>query len=342
VFILKVYIIIINWNGWQDTIECLESIFRLKYKNFQVIVCDNNSEDNSLDYIKKWAAGNLDVFVPEQTPLHHLTHPPCKKPISYAHFERISLGFREISFNNSPDIILIQSKKNLGFAGGNNIGIRYALDRGDFQYIWLLNNDTVIDPNALSELISRFEKDSATGSCGSTLLYYHDPYKIQALSGGIYNKWFAITKHIGSMQNISKPIISNIVEKQLSYIVGASLLISKNFIERVGLMSESYFIYFEELDWFTRAKDHFTMAYAKDSIVYHKEGRSTGSLIDKSRNSYLSDYYSIKNRIVFSRKFYPYALPFIYLSLIIAIINRIKRNQWDRVLMIIKIGCGLD
>ena len=85
----KVAIIILNWNGWKDTLECLESVFRNTYPNYQVIVVDNGSTDGSMEKIKAWADGKQDVLTPEPThPLYHLSHPPVKKPIPYMYYTR--------------------------------------------------------------------------------------------------------------------------------------------------------------------------------------------------------------------------------------------------------------
>ena len=84
----KIAIIILNWNGWKDTIECLESVFRIDYPNYQVIVVDNNSPNNSMEYIKAWAEGNLDVWTKPDNPLRHLSNPPVPKPVPYVFYNK--------------------------------------------------------------------------------------------------------------------------------------------------------------------------------------------------------------------------------------------------------------
>lgn len=332
----KVYIIILNWNGWKDTIECLESVFRNSYVNFKVIVCDNASVDDSLDNIRKWADGKLEANISEDDRISIHTTPPVSKPISYVQYTREQAEQGGVNIEDPP-LVLIQTGENLGFAGGNNIGIRYALTRNDFEYIWLLNNDTVIDGSALTNLVNRMHERSGTGICGSTLLYYNEPMKVQALGGAHYNKWLGIPKHTGIHMSYSKLVNQTIIEKKMDYVIGASMLISKSFINDIGLMCEDYFLYYEEIDWATRAKGKYVLSYASNSIVYHKEGASMGSSSDPKNRSILADYYSVKNRILFSRKYYKYTLFTVYVGLIIVIINRIRRKQWDRVIMIFKI-----
>jgi len=206
----KVAIIILNYNGWKDTIECLESVLRNDYPNYQVIVVDNGSPNNSMKYIKAWAEGRQEVLTPEPThPLYHLSHPPVKKPIPYIEYNKKEaekggtpklenslminwLNSKAHLQDNSPNnsvnpttkypLILIQTGSNLGYAGGNNVGIRYAQKR-DFEYIWLLNNDVVIDKDALTELLKLAESDKKIGIVGSKLLYYYYPNTIQTLGG---------------------------------------------------------------------------------------------------------------------------------------------------------------
>jgi GT2 family glycosyltransferase len=332
-----VYIILLNWNGWKDTIECLESIFRNQYPNYRVIVCDNDSQDGSLDKIKLWAEGRLECNS-ENDQLNHLTSPPVFKPLSYVEYNRQEAengGRRE---NTDAQLILIQTGGNLGFAGGNNVGLRFVMARNDFSYVWLLNNDTVIEPDALNHMVKRMQDVPGAGICGSTLLYYHDITRVQALGGATYNRWAGVSKHIGQGHTfMSEKIDIERVEKSMAYVVGASMLVSRDFLQEIGLLCEDYFLYYEELDWAIRSRERYRKVYAKDSIVYHKEGASIGSNSCVSKKSLKADYYGIKNRLVFTKRFFPYALPTVYLGLLITLVNRIRRKQWNRIPMILRI-----
>jgi GT2 family glycosyltransferase len=109
-------------------------------------------------------------------------------------------------------------------------------------------------------------------------------------------------------------------------------------LEEVGLLQEDYFLYFEELDWAVRARGRFRLGYAASSVVYHKEGSSIGgSDRAKTAKSATADLYALKNRVRFTRRFYPYALPTVYLGLLLALANRVRRRQWDRVALIVRI-----
>ena len=187
----RVYIILVNWNGWRDTLECLESVFRNNYHSFRVVVCDNDSQDGSLGYIKAWADNKLDSFVPPASKLSYLSWPPVAKPVAYAEYSREEAE-RGGDFDDDTPLTLIRNGGNLGFAGGNNVGLRYALARGDFEYVWLLNNDTVVDPGALTRLVERMEQQPSVGMCGSTIRLYHDP-------GKDTSAWGAATTVVGSV-----------------------------------------------------------------------------------------------------------------------------------------------
>ena len=314
----SVYIVIVNWNGGKDTVECLDSIFCLSYPSYRVVVCDNGSTDDSLEVIGKW--------------------------VKYRGLEIKELTVVESEQENSGEghfpFVIIRNKINLGFAGGNNAGIRYALGKGDCSYVWLLNNDTIVDPNALTHMVERIERHHSIGMCGSTIRYYNDKEKIQAYGGGYYCRWLGLPWHYGRLNWLGRRIEPNKAEKWMNYVEGASILATRKFIENVGLMSEDYFLYFEEADWAFRAKGRFDLAYAPESIVYHKVGGSIGTSSNPLKKSYICDYFNIRNRIVFSKKFYPETLPTIYLVLLGEMLVRLILCRWDRIGMILKLLFG--
>lgn len=332
-----VYIVIVNWNGWKDTIECLESVFRLSYNKYKVVVCDNGSADNSVEYIRMWADRKLCVYSPQLYKLGALLPNSEKKDISYLLYDVETIESVIAIENHNKDLIIIKSSSNLGFAGANNIGLRYALKDPLLSFAWVLNNDTVVDSKALSELVNRTAQKTNIGICGSKLLYYHQPDRVQALGGGTYNAWFGTSQPIGSFMHCSDVVAETMVESRMSFAIGASMLVSKSFLQQVGLMAEDYFLYFEEIDWAIRGKPFFSLAYANSSVVYHKEGSSIGSNSDPLMKSFKADYYNIRNRIRFTRKHYPLRLVVVYLSVLGILINRLRRKQWDRIGMILSV-----
>lgn len=274
----KVCIVILNYKKYQDTIECLESIYNSIYDNYNVVVCDNNSPNESEKVILNWKEKNKD------------------KPFKY-----------------------IQTKSNLGFAGGNNIGIRYALSKGA-DYIWLLNNDTVIEEYTLYNLVKKMESNDSIGVCGSRLLYYHDKKTVQGLAGK-YNKFTGIASHIIKEKDLCR----------LSYIIGASMLIKKEVILDIGFLSEDYFLYYEELDFAERLKNKYKTDIALDSVVFHKEGSSIVS------GSEFSFYYLFKNSLVFTKKYYKLLYPSVLFFVILRIICPWKKRKYNKFKMLCKV-----
>jgi hypothetical protein len=120
------------------------------------------------------------------------------------------------------------------------------------------------------------------------------------------------------------------------------MLVSRAFLETIGLMCEDYFMYFEELDWAARARGFFSLAFASDAHVYHKQGASLGSSSDPMARSFEADMYGIRNRIAVTRRHFPYALPTVYLGLIVSALNRVRRRQWDRACMVVRSMLGMD
>ncbi len=308
----RVYILILNWNGWGDTIECLESVFRLDYPHFRVIVCDNASGDGSIDKITAWAEGRLNINVPVTHQLRGLSFPPVSKPVGYVRYDR-SAAERGGDTSDESDLVLIETGANLGFAGGNNVGLRYALARNDFDFAWLLNNDTVVRPDAISFMVQRMELRPGAGMCGSTVLLYNDPTMIWALGGATIKPWLAC--FAGIVERERYPYLGmteDDIEAKLDYLVGASMLVSVAFIRNIGLMCEDYFLYFEEPDWAMRGRGRYTLAYAEKSIVHHKVGVST-AMYDTSGSSTAASFL-FRNYLRFTARFFPFTLPIMALK----------------------------
>jgi len=319
----KIYIILLNYNGWRDTIECLESVLKNDYKNYQIIVVDNDSPNNSMDYIINWAEGRQEVLYDENSQLKHLSQPFKKKPLDYVFYtkrEALNGGDKGKESNLNNPVILIQAGENGGFAAGNNIGIKYALSKDDFQYVWLLNNDTVIEKSSLSLLVSHASK-KGLGISGSALIYYDNPKKVQAYGGHI-NKFFATGSHILDVSEI---------EEKLDYVVGASFLLNKKVLDKTGLLPEEYFLYYEETDYcFNASNNGFRLGVDIDSIVYHKEGAATGANENVKEKSEFSDVLSLKNRIKFHKKYLGGGF-WLWAGMVLVILNRIRRGQFDRI-----------
>lgn len=281
-------VVLLNWNGWRDTLACLDSLFAEGATPCRVLVCDNGSQDVSIVEMLAWGQSRLGA--------------QC------AHLTRADVEAGAV-LPDEVQLAFIENGANLGFAAGNNMGIRLALRDAACQFIWVLNNDTVVRPDALQRALDQMTTDPVIGLCGSTLMYFDQPEKVQALGGAVYSRWSGRSRHLGAFAPLSVvPTDGRAIAAQFSYVVGAAMLVSRAFLERVGLMREDYFLYYEEVDWATRgAAAGFRLAYAPDSVVFHKEGASIGT--SASGGSPLSLYFLFRNRIRFCARFHPLFLP---------------------------------
>ncbi len=306
----KVYVVVLNWNGRDDTIACLESLRCLNTgsdMDYVVVVCDNASTDGTMEAVRQWAThasasvhvpDHLQVFLPKLNP----------RNVIFAELDRSTAEAGKVA--SEANVVLIQTGANLGYAGGNNVGIRYALAQGDADFVWVLNNDTFVHPDALMGLVDRCLKDRDIAMVGSTLRYFDEPERIQARGGCSFIPWRVRARPIGEgvlLSDVKKESDED-VEKKTAYVVGASVLVPRGFLESVGLMQEDYFLYFEELDWAERARRHpercWRLGYAESSIVFHKVGASAGT----NERSAFSLRLLYGNQLRFMRRFYPHFL----------------------------------
>lgn len=333
----KVYIVVLNYNGWADTIECLESLSRLTYANYQIIVVDNHSKDNSVQHIREWTEGKRAVALEESNLLRHLSYPPVDKPLPFALYKPDETG-HQLTAPNDQALTILCSDANLGFAGGNNVGLRYALKQGDADYIWLLNNDTVVTPDSLSQLVECYTHDATqrVGLVGCKIKYYHLPDVIQCVAGSYYNKWLGYSRQIGNHETDRGQYDD--VAMQPDLINGACMLVSVPFLQSVGLLNEEYFLYFEEQDWAERARRHgFTLSYSAKAVIYHKEGTTIGGGQWRG-NTRFSDFYFSRSKLLFTERYFNrLTVLSVKAAFLLTIANRLRRGQFDRVSMIMKI-----
>ena len=168
-----VYIVLINYNGWQHTIECVDSIFNNSFQNFKIVMVDNNST-SGFEFEKEFYNRHSNII---------------KK--LFAKKGQVN------DFNISDEqIILIKNDSNDGFAAGCNCAFSFIRKQNDYEYIWLLGTDNVIDKDALTNLIKYMKKHNKIGLCASISLSYYQRDIIQCAGIGIYDKWIASSKHL--------------------------------------------------------------------------------------------------------------------------------------------------
>lgn len=309
---IDVAIIILNYNNAKDTILCVKSLMHLNNKPGAIIIIDNHSEDNSVYEISKF--------------LKQIEHVKI--------IENLLIQF---DFNNE-DIFFILLNSNDGYSKGNNFGIKFAQKLKHFKAFWILNNDTIVDENALDALCKKLNQENKPSIIGSTIVHMDDMTTLQCASG--YNSRLMIAfdkpllsgKKINDLSNINlKPI-----EKKISYIIGASFFIHSNVLE-IGYFREDFFLYAEEIEYCIRAKKQgIPLLWAKDSIVYHKEGGSTKA----SSSSYdfpdWVEYLMIRNRTRIIAEYYKNILPLCWICSFMILIRRLLLKKTVRPLLMYK------
>lgn len=351
----KIYIVLVNFNGHNNTIETIESLSKQTYTNFQVVVVDNNTPA-SLQIIREWAEGSRTISFNPPAEIEMFSMPACKKPLSYVSYtveeaENGGVAAQESKWQQEHaaasasfdyPLVLIQAKSDIGFAGGNNVGSRYALAKGDADYIWLLNNDTTLDFDALKYLVEKAgwyqSKGEKVGMIGSKLRWYRWPDKINAI-GGMFNKWTTWSYHLG-VREIDKGQYDH-DEVQFDYVYGASIFIRRQFLEEVGLMNDVYYAYFEEMDWEVRgARKGWKHGYQYKSVIYHKQGVTTGKEIKSKQRPLFFMCCKYRGWMIFYQLYYPYLIFAPVIRLIGKALKNLTEGNSKESLLILKILLG--
>ncbi|WP_164509289.1 glycosyltransferase family 2 protein [Lapidilactobacillus gannanensis] len=243
----KVSIIILNYNNFADTIECLKNVRQIDYDNFEIIIVDNHSTDHSIMELRKSIQSN-EVLLPAQI--------------------------------------------NYGYAAGNNIGIKYALNQGT-DYLCILNNDVEVDKHFLTVMVDTLEKHTEIGIAGPKICDYYDRNRIQS-AGAMVNM------NLGRATDLYKgQKISEVSQKILScdYVGGACLVVRASAIDKAGLIPENYFLFYEENEWCAHFKQHgYQVAGLTEATVWHKGSHTIGKI------SGLSEYFMYRNLVIFIKR----------------------------------------
>lgn len=318
----RVNIVLVNWNGVNDTIECLDSLFRLSANppetEFSISICDNGSTDGSVEAIASWLAEKEAEYrvIGMNSPLPAFCH---------------------------RFVTIIQSSENLGFAKANNYCCKLALEEGAATHFWLLNNDTVVEHDSLLHLVDCWKQMHAAnrmpGLVAAKLLLYSQRSVIQAI-GGVYNPLTGITTNIGAYQEDVGQFDDDFFDMSgMDCIIGASMFCGRSFLLEVGLMNEVFFLYFEENDWMIRSRAKgFQTGFAWKSKVYHKVGKTIGTNDDGNARSLLSDFFGLRNRLLFTWMHFRLYMPVIYAGFFVVFFRRLVRRQFFRIAMLLVIA----
>lgn len=262
---VKVFTVVLNWNGFKDTKECLASLAKVEINDHishEIIVVDNASTDDSIEQLKKL---------------------PFK-------FE------------------LLQTKHNLGFAGGNNFGIRHALHNGA-DYIFVLNNDTEVDPKVITELLETATKGKKIGLVSPKIYFakgfefHKDRYKnsergkVIWYAGGDID-WNNVYGSNHGVDEVDSGKFNEVMETDFA--TGAAMFITAKAIRKVGSFDERFYLYLEDTDLSMRMKKKkWKVIYTPSSVVWHKVSQSSGI------GSSLNDYFTTRNRLLFGMRYAP-------------------------------------
>lgn len=240
-----VYLIILNYCGYEDTCECIDSIREINYDNSRILIVDNDSQDGSYDKLLK----------------------------------------------QYPTIEIIQTGKNLGYAGGNNVGIKYALNK-KAEYVGILNNDIGVEKNFLSRIIAKMEENHKIGIAGPAICEW-DSDIIQSCGASI-NYMTSESKCFMAGEDYKK--ISK-EDREGDYVGGACLIVRREVFDKISLLPENYFLFFEETEFCVRAKKYgYLVCGIPEARIWHKESASV------NKNSELKTYLLDRNKIIFEKR----------------------------------------
>ncbi|MGY6522145.1 MAG: glycosyltransferase family 2 protein [Mongoliitalea sp.] len=252
----SVAIIILNWNGYEHSRNCLDSLAKLNYSNYQIILVDNASEDRS-----GW---------------------------------RLKEEF--------PWIVLLQNDQNLGFTGGNNVGISYALANG-FTYVMLLNNDTLVSSDFLTPMVNMLDNDATVGIVQPLILLLEDHKKIWS-AGGKFNSWLGISTTRGDRATLASYTFGS---HALDWVTGCCMLLPSKVIQELGPLQASFFAYFEDVDWSLRIrKAGYKLLLSKESVIYHEGNASSKKESKEGTLSPTVFYLHTRNQLFLIKKHLSY------------------------------------
>jgi GT2 family glycosyltransferase len=286
----KVSIIILNWNNWKDTIECIESVYQINYSNYDVILVDNGSTNDSVKQIKRHF-NELD----EKKSNHFIS--ALNNPINFVESSLKLLSPPIDNIDGRHAIFLIETNKNWGFSEGNNIGLRFCCKNLNPDYVLLLNNDVIVDSDFLNELVQAAERLPDVGFVGPKIYYYEhngkkDVISFAGASVDLIRGWFTIF----GIDQVDDGQQDN--EKIVDLLQGSCILVKRKVVKDIGLLDPVYFFYWEDADWCIRGKkNNWSSFFAPAAKIWHKGGKaSTG------RKNTFQIFYFVRNRIIFMRK----------------------------------------
>lgn len=300
-----VHVVVVNYAGWRDTIECLESVLRSDYPDLVTILVDNASPDDSRHELDLWArrwfgqAGQFTVV-----------------PRTEFEAGRVGGAFR---------LIIVHNETNLGFAGACNIGLSHVMKAQADSWVLLLNSDATIAADAITQMVGAAERlfpFGSLGAMGATILRQNRP-QVEMLGGATVRRWNAMVRRAGAEIDAGADRPATV---RLDYVSGCCLLTSGDVVRRVGLMDDQFFLYSEDVDWGLRMQKHgLRLSYCPTAEVRHKGG---GSVVHRSP---VHDYYMVRAALMLVRKHAPAMVPAALVYWFArGILPKLARREWSR------------
>jgi GT2 family glycosyltransferase len=245
----SVVVIVLTWNGREDTLRCLESLQAVDYPNWEMLVVDNGSEDGTVDAVRT----------------------------AY------------------PGVTVIETGRNLGYTGGNNVGVEAALNRGA-EFILILNNDTVVPSELLQAFVRAAGQYPDAGVFGAKIYFLHDPYRLWY--GGA--SWSP--RALLSFENLGGGVLDNGKDfeqvRDTPAVFGAAMFFRAAVVRTVGMLDDRFFLLYEEVDWCFRARRAgFRCLFVPEAKVWHRVSGAFGG-----SQSPLYEYFDVRNRLLWAEK----------------------------------------
>ena len=292
-------VVIVAYNGAGFIADCLESLLAARQPGLRIVVVDNGSRDDTAATVRAWASGAAPLLRADWPfgPAHR-----APRPIDYAEF-----GAEGPPIGPLPQISLIRTGANRGFAGGVNRGLRALLADPEIDLLWVLNPDTLVPPATPAAFIRTAQALERFAVIGGRIVFSGRPDRLQSDGGRLARFTRAVQAiNFGARLDQTPPPDP----ASLDFISGACMVASRAFIARAGMMDEGYFLYFEEIDWQLRRGD-LPLGLAGEAIVLHRAGASIGSG-GPGKPSALAAYFTHRALLRFVARWYPLRLPLAY------------------------------
>jgi N-acetylglucosaminyl-diphospho-decaprenol L-rhamnosyltransferase len=295
--IADVAVLIVGFRNPTDLTACLTALSAAAVEpNFDVFICENGGVDSYQKVVQE--------LLVAQGPCQHTGEPTLSATMNSGRF----IDIQHLRFRTRPSNVWIGcATGNLGYAGGINAWLHQLQSLSGWKGIWVLNPDTEPEAFALAALVERAETGSK-GMVGSTILDVERRDEVRCRGGLHWQKLAARTIAIGLGEPLNASYDLSAIETAMDSPSGASMYMTRECLEKIGPMDESYFLFFEDLDWGLRAKA-CGIGYASASVIAHKRGTTTGSAKSLARIPPLSVYLEHRNGIRIACKYFPWSIP---------------------------------